>query len=65
MEPLVVLVAVNAGISPDPLAPKPMAVLELIQVKVVPFTGETILVTGTGLPIHGAKLGSVLIVGLG
>ena len=38
---LPVLVAVNAGISPVPLAPKPMAVLLLVQLKTVPL-GEPV-----------------------
>ena len=36
---LVVLVAVNDGILPEPLAASPMAVLLFVHVKVVPETG--------------------------
>ena len=39
MGALVALLVVNDGIFPEPLAAKPMAVLLLVQVKVVPATG--------------------------
>ena len=42
----VVLVAVNEGTFPVPLAANPMAVLLLVHVKVVPFTGPVGTVAG-------------------
>jgi hypothetical protein len=50
MGELVALVAVNEGISPDPLAARPMSMLLFVQVKVVPFTGPDKFVTGAITP---------------
>jgi hypothetical protein len=44
------LVAVNAGTSPVPFAPKPIDVLLFVQVNVVPDTGPVITVDGTAPP---------------
>jgi hypothetical protein len=43
---LVVLVAVNEGTLPEPLAPRPMAVLLFVHVNVVPLTGPVMVVAG-------------------
>ena len=42
---VVVLVAVKAGIAPVPLAPRPIAVLELVQLYTVPPTNDPVGVT--------------------
>lgn len=47
-----VLVAVKGGISPVPLASKPIAVLLFVQVNVVPDTGPVIAVAGTASPLQ-------------
>ena len=47
---VVALVAVNVGISPDPLGARPMAVLLFAQVKVVPLTGPDKFVIGAITP---------------
>jgi hypothetical protein len=47
---VVALVAANEGISPDPLAARPMAVLLFVQVKIVPLTGPDKFVTGATTP---------------
>jgi hypothetical protein len=44
------LVAVNEGIFPVPLAPRPIAVLELIHANVVPGSVEVKAATVTVLP---------------
>lgn len=46
------LAAVKAGIFPDPLAARPMAVLLFVQVKVVPLTGPLKVVAGTDTPLQ-------------
>jgi len=46
MGAVVVLVAVNEGTLPEPLAARPMAVLLFVQVKVVPLTGPDNVVAG-------------------
>jgi len=43
---VVVLVAVNEGTLPEPLAARPMAVLLFVHVKVVPLTGPDNVVAG-------------------
>ena len=43
---VVVLVAVNDGILPEPLAASPIAVLLFVHVKVVPGTGPDKVVEG-------------------
>ena len=47
---VVALVAVNDGILLEPLAARPIALLLLVQVKVVPLTGPDRLVIGTRAP---------------
>ena len=47
---VVALAAVNDGISPEPLAARPIAVLLLVQVNVVPLTGPDRFVTGARTP---------------
>lgn len=61
----VVLVAVKAGIFPVPLALKPIAVLLLVQVKVVPVTGPERVVTGTAVPLQWFCAARALTVGMG
>lgn len=46
----VALVAVNEGISPDPLARRPTAVLLFVHVNVVPLTGPDKFVIGETIP---------------
>ena len=46
----VALVAVNDGILFEPLAARPIAVLLLVQVNVVPLTGPDRFVTGARTP---------------
>jgi len=48
--PVVVFVAVKAGIFPDPLAANPMDVLELVQVNVPPV-GELIKLVAPTVPL--------------
>jgi hypothetical protein len=50
MDDAVALVAVNDGMSPDPLAARPMAVLLFVHVNVVPETGPDKVVVGTFAP---------------
>ena len=52
MGALVVLVAVKAAIFPDPLAASPMAVLSLVQLKVVPATSPVKAMAVVGAPAH-------------
>ena len=47
---VVAFVAVKEGILPEPLAARPIAVLLLVQVNVVPLTGPDRFVTGAGIP---------------
>ena len=47
---VVPLVAVKDGISPEPLAARPIAVLLFVHVKVVPLTGPDKVVTGVEAP---------------
>jgi hypothetical protein len=49
---VVVFVAVNAGMLPDPLAARPMAVLLFVQVKVVPLTGPDNVVDAALPPLQ-------------
>jgi hypothetical protein len=46
----VALVAVKEGILPEPLAARPIAVLLLVHVNVVPATGPAGVVAGTVTP---------------
>jgi hypothetical protein len=47
-----VFVAVKEGISPEPLAARPIAVLLFVQVKVVPATGPASVFAGTVAPLQ-------------
>ena len=47
---VVALVAVNEGILFEPLAARPIAVLLLVQVNVVPLTGPDKFVNGASVP---------------
>ena len=47
MEAFVPFVVVKEGIFPFPLAPSPIAVLLLVQAKVVPATGPEKVISGT------------------
>ena len=47
---VVALVAVNEGISPDPLVARPTALLLFVHVKVVPLTGPDKFVIGETIP---------------
>ena len=46
----VALIAVNEGTLPEPLAARPIAVLLLVHVNVVPLTGPDRFVTGARTP---------------
>jgi hypothetical protein len=46
-----ILVAVNEGISPEPLAAKPIDVLEFVQVKVAPVGVLAKFVAATEIPL--------------
>ncbi len=48
-------VAVNAGTFPDPLAAKPMAVLEFVQVKAAPVGVLVKFVAVTEIPLTTSK----------
>jgi hypothetical protein len=61
----VVLVAVKAGILPVPLAARPIKVLLLAQVKVVPDTGPAIVVEGAEAPLQKVWLVMAVTVGMG
>ena len=52
IEDVPVLVAVKGGISPDPLAARPIAMLLFVHVKVVPVTGPAKVVVGTVVPLQ-------------
>lgn len=59
------LVAVNEGTFPFPLAAKPMAVLLLTQLKVLPVVGLVKTEAGTVTPLQIAKLVGTTTVGVG
>lgn len=65
MDELPGLVAVNGGTLPDPLAPKPMAVLELVQVNEPPAGVLVKALPATGVPVHTPKLEGTVTVGVG
>ena len=52
MEAFVVFVVIKEGMFPVPLAPKPILVLLLVQVNVVPATGPEITVWGEVSPLQ-------------
>jgi hypothetical protein len=58
-------VAVYPGIFPEPLAPKPMAVLEFTQLKLVAVTPLVKVVAGTVTPLQYVAFGTALTVGIG
>ena len=66
---VVALVAVKAGILPVPLAPRPMAVLLLVQLKVTdpvaPVVGLVKLTGAVDAPLHTVWLVTGLTIGLG
>ena len=61
----VAFVAVKAGMFPVPLAPRPIAVLLFVQVKVVPVTGPDSVVTGTAVPAQWLCAGTAVTDGTG
>jgi hypothetical protein len=61
----VMLVAVNEGTFPLPLAAKPIEVLLFVHVKVVPATGPEIVVAGTVTPVQEVLFAIALTVGVG
>ena len=60
-----VLVAVKAGTLPVPLAAKPIAVLLLVQLKVVPATAPVNVVAVVLAPLHTTWLAGWFTVGVG
>ena len=63
---LLVLVATNAGISPVPLAARPIDVLEFVQLTVAPvLAGTPDVIAGTVVPAHRVLLDTTFITGLG
>jgi len=60
-----VFVAVNPEISPEPPAPKPMAVFELAQLNVAPETRLVKLVADIEAPLHTEKSAGTFTVGVG
>ena len=65
IEVLPTLVAVKAGKLPVPLAPNPMDVLLLVQLKVVPATGPVNTVAGTAAPLQTIIFAGAVTVGTG
>lgn len=49
--------AVNDSMSPVPLADKPMEVVLLFQLNVVPATDDVKFITDVGAPLHNAAAG--------
>ena len=62
---LPVLVAVNAGVLPLPLAARPMEVLELVHVKVVPATLLVYAEAATAAPLQTVLLAGTVTFGVG
>jgi hypothetical protein len=62
---VVLFVAVNAGVLVLPLAARPMAVLEFVQVKVAPAGLLTKVLAGTASPAQNVRFGSATTVGAG
>ena len=62
---VVLFVAVNDGMFPDPLAASPMAVLLFVQVNIVPLTGANKVVAVTLAPLQCVWFGTVVTVGVG
>ena len=65
MGELVALVAVNVGKPPVPLATRPIAVLEFVQVYVAPAGVLAKVFAGTAVPEQYVRFGSGLTTGLG
>jgi hypothetical protein len=61
----VVLVAVNAGTVPVPLAPRPIAVLEFVQLKIAPAGVLVKDVAGMSVPAQTDTGAGAVIVGTG
>jgi hypothetical protein len=61
----VALVAVNPGVPPVPLAARPIAVLEFVQLKVAPAGVLTNVLAAMAVPAHTAIFGSGVAVGFG
>lgn len=60
------LVAVNAGTDPVPLAARPMAVLELVHAKLTAGAGVPVkVVAGTEAPLQAEKFAGMVTVGAG
>ncbi len=62
---LVAFTAMKAGISPVPLAARPMAVLLLVQLNTVPATVPVKFTGAVNTPAHNAWLAGWLTVGVG
>lgn len=60
-----VLVAVNVGILPTPVAPRPVAVLLFAQSKVVPVTGPVKFTAVVAAPLHNVWLVMLSTLGVG
>ena len=67
MDDVVALVAVKAGIdvTPVPLAPKPIAVLLLLQLNVTPAGVPVRVLAATATPLHQVWFASAVAVGIG
>jgi hypothetical protein len=63
--PGVLLVVVKDGILPVPLAPKPMAVLLFVQLKVVPGTGPERVIANVTIAVQKRRSETALVVGIG
>jgi hypothetical protein len=63
--PEVLLLAVNAGGLPEPVAASPIAVLEFVHVKVAPAGVLVNVPAGTAAPLQTVKLAGTLAVGKG
>lgn len=59
------LVALNPAMLPDPLAARPMAVLELVQVKVAPAVVLVKLVAATAALLHTIMFAGTVTTGVG
>ena len=62
---LVVLIAVNEGIFPVPLAARPIDVLLFVQLKTVPLTAPLKLTALLAAPLHKAWLAGCITSGVG
>lgn len=60
-----VFVAVNAGVLPEPLAARPMLVVEFVHVNVVPGTGLVNATDGTPAVLQYAMFATLVTVGVG